>query len=126
MIEDCANLQPLLKTGDAELLYAKIDGQKKPFALHIHRGHIVIRGDRTFPVVGGKTSIINLEEVVPAKCADMLAAPLREVGEIASAIFVPGNPNYYHFLAFNLPAFTLIGLAAAKLAAPAERPTLAM
>lgn len=124
MIEDCANLQPLLETGEADLVWAKIDGQKKALGLHIRRGHIAVRDGRAFPVVGGQTSILNFEEVVPAKCAELLVAPLRETGELKDVVFVPGSANYYHFLAFNLPALTLIGPAVALLGA--ERPTLAM
>ena len=126
MIEDCAHLQPLLETGEADVVWAKIDGQKKAFGLHIRRGHIAIRGGWAFPVVGGKTSIRNFEEVVPDKCAEALVAPLREVGELGSAVFVPGALNYYHFLAFNLTALTLIGPAFALLSAGTERRAVAM
>ena len=81
----------------------------------MRRGHIAIRGGWAFPVVGGKTSIANFEEVVPDKCAEALVAPLREVGELGATVFVPGALNYYHFLAFNLTALTLIGPAFALL-----------
>ncbi len=108
MIEDHQEIGPLVETGDADLVWAQIDGHKRALGLRVRRGHIAVRGGLAFPVVRGMTSTSNLEEHRPSKCVEALAAPLRESGEINSAVFIPGQRNYYHFTAFNLPALVLL------------------
>jgi capsular polysaccharide biosynthesis protein len=110
IIQDVVLMTELARPGLAELVTAKIN-DRKCFGLQIHKGHILVRNNDALPLVDGRTCTRAFGDVSVAKYTDVLAQPVRETGTLSSVVVIPGTPNYYHFLVFNLPALLLLRMA---------------
>jgi len=114
VIEDVASLKELLPTAGAELIRVKMSPTDGVGALKIKKGLLIVRDGMALPVVDGKTSTKLFVDLNQDKHGDILAAPSASTGAIANALFMKGSPNYYHFLAFNLPTLIFLKVLAAK------------
>ncbi len=115
MIENVADLGPLVETGDAEALSLPVDiviGKDTLTAaydaLRVRRGSLLIWNEAAVPVVGGRTSTARFMDLQLQKFPGLLERSLQPTANLSRALFVGGNGNYYHFLANYFPMFAFL------------------
>lgn len=115
MIENVADLRPLVDTGDAEVLTLPVDvavGKQTLTAvyaaLRVRRGKLLIWNEAALPIVGNKTSVAQFMDLQLQKFPGLLDRPLQATSALNRALFVGGNGNYYHFLANYFPMFAFL------------------
>ena len=60
------------------------------------------------PVVDGRTSLAAFTDVHTTKIMHLLNTPLAPAGTLRSALILPCNASYYHFLVYRLSALILL------------------
>lgn len=115
MIENVADLRPLVETGDAQALSVSVDVRigrdmltATYSALRIRRGALLIWNEAALPVVGGKTSTAQFMDLQPQKFPGLLDRPIHPTASLSRAIFIGGNGNYFHFLANYFAMFAFL------------------
>lgn len=114
MLEDVARIH-LLAGDDAEvalittsLLGRSTEEEPALAALHIKKGHLVLKDGVALPVVGGRTAVADFLDQDGLKSLDVLNTPLSDSVIIKDGLFVAGHHNYYHFLVYFLPGLLFL------------------
>jgi len=109
LIVDVADPLALLTSKDARVVGAAIPGTDLVHpGLHVLQGELLVQNGYSLPAVDGKTSTNLFGELRADRYEHLLASSPNVNGEIAQAVFVNGNTNYYHFAAYSLASFTFM------------------
>jgi hypothetical protein len=112
-IIDLPSPEGMLASGKAELIVATM-GETRVGGLRIKQGHLIVRNNFILPVVDGATCTDLFGELRADKYAPILTQPIQQTGELKDALCIQGAQNYYHFLAYNVPALALLGGVAGR------------